>query len=284
MAVVFEFGVKRCQPLRRALCRKRHVAIKVFEMSTIKDYLFEMQEKYIDDWIRERLSDDSLGEDSEEYQELAEEYSNYQEHLREEAEWQAELKWLKENGSSDIHQSFINELDALKVMADSNFNNPQNIAFVLHTNIVVKMSYAYAVTLLETFLGDTLKSLVSQDEQCLKNALRKFKILKSVKLTDLADTDLDVRSLVLKYVGDVLYHNIPNVVEMYEQVLNRKLDIDISNVVKITKLRHDIVHRNGKTIDGSTISLSAQDFTHAIDEIKEFSGALQKAINETQTA
>ncbi|TOO01420.1 hypothetical protein CGH44_22645, partial [Vibrio parahaemolyticus] len=69
-------------------------------MSTIKDYLFEMQEKYIDDWIRERLSDDSLGEDSEEYQELAEEYSNYQEHLREEAEWQAELKWLKENGSS----------------------------------------------------------------------------------------------------------------------------------------------------------------------------------------
>ncbi|EGR2288327.1 hypothetical protein D0815_22905 [Vibrio parahaemolyticus] len=253
-------------------------------MSTIKDYLFEMQEKYIDDWIRERLSDDSLGEDSEEYQELAEEYSNYQEHLREEAEWQAELKWLKENGSSDIHQSFINELDALKVMADSNFNNRQNIAFVLHTNIVVKMSYAYAVTLLETFLGDTLKSLVSQDEQCLKNALRKFKILKSVKLTDLADTDLDVRSLVLKYVSDVLYHNIPNVVEMYEQVLNRKLDMDISNVVKITKLRHDIVHRNGKTIDGSTISLSAQDFTHAIDEIKEFSGALQKAINETQTA
>ena len=274
----------RCSHLNRALCRKRYVATKVFEMSTIKDYLFEMQEKYIDDWIRERLSDDSLGEDSEEYQELAEEYSNYQEHLREEAEWQAELKWLKENGSSDIHQSFINELDALKVMADSNFNNRQNIAFVLHTNIVVKMSYAYAVTLLETFLGDTLKSLVSQDEQCLKNALRKFKILKSVKLTDLADTDLDVRSLVLKYVGDVLYHNIPNVVEMYEQVLNRKLDIDISNVVKITKLRHDIVHRNGKTIDGSTISLSAQDFTHAIDEIKEFSGALQKAINETQAA
>ncbi|UKA07256.1 hypothetical protein IHC92_05600 [Photobacterium damselae subsp. damselae] len=214
--------------------------IEVSELSSTKDYLFEMQELHADEWIRERLSDDSLDEDSEEYQELAEEYSNYQEHLREEAEWQAELRWLKDNGSSKIHNIFVSELDGLRIMFDSNVNNPQKMAFILHTNIAVKMSYAYAVTLLESYLGDTLRALISQDEQFLKNALRKFKVLKSVKLTDVVETDLDVKSLVLRYVSDVLYHNIPNVVEMYEQVLGVKLEIDISKVVKITKLRHDI--------------------------------------------
>ncbi len=262
----------------------RIVVIEVSELSSIKDYLFEMQELQADEWIRERLSDDSLDEDSDEYQELAEEYSNYQEHLREEAEWQAELQWLKDNGSSNIHSIFVSELDALRIMFDSNLNNPQKKAFLLHTNIVVKMSYAYAVTLLESYLGDTLRTLISQDEQLLKNALRKFKVLKNVKLADVAETDLDIKSLVLRYVGDVLYHNIPNVIEMYEQVLGVKLEIDISKVIKITKLRHDIVHRNGRTIDGSTISIGAQDFTQAISDIKEFTGALQRAINDNQTA
>ncbi|QWZ85147.1 hypothetical protein [Aeromonas sp. FDAARGOS 1404] len=253
-------------------------------MSSIKDHLFAMQEQRADEWIRERLSDDSLDDDSEEYLQLAEEYSDYKEHLWEEAEWRAELQWLKENGSSSIHKFFISELDALKIMASSNFNNRQKMAFILHTDIVVKMSYAYAVTLLESFLGDSLKSLISQDDQLLKNALCKFKILKNVKITELAETDLDVRSLVLKSVSEVLYHNIPNVVEMYEQVLGTKLDIDISKIIKVTKLRHDIVHRNGKTIDGNKISLNAEDFTQAIDDIKEFSNLLQVAINKAQMA
>lgn len=254
------------------------------ELSSIKDYLFAMQEQYADDWIRERLSDYSLNENSEEYQELAEEYSNYQEYLREEAEWQAELQWLKENGSSKIHSIFVSELDELISMLESNCNNSQKMSTKLRTNIVVKMSYAYAVTLLEAYLGDTLRALISQDEQLLKNALRKFKILKNVKLIDVAETDLDVKSLVLRHIGEVLYHNIPNVIEMYEQVLGVKLEIDISKVYKITKLRHDIVHRNGKTIDGCVINLDVQDFVQAISDIKDFTGVLQRAINGNKTS
>lgn len=158
------------------------------------------------------------------------------------------------------------------------------MAFILHSNTIIKMSYAYAVTLLESFLGDTLKSLISEDEQFLKNAVANFKILKNVKLTELIESDLDVNNLVLKYISDFLYHNIPNTIEMYEQILGNKIKIDISNVVKITKLRHDIVHRNGKSIDGKNITLNFQDFTQAINEIKEFAGVLQIAINESQTA
>lgn len=249
-------------------------------MSSIKEHLFDVQSNFIDEWVRERLSDDSLDEESEEYQNLANHYLDYQEHLQEKAEWEAELEWLNENGSSHIHNIFVSELDNLKLVVENNLNYPPKMAFFLHSNVVIKMSYAYAVTLLEAFLSETLKSIISENKVFLKNAIGESKALKNIKLSDLADVDLNVKSLVLKIIGGILFHQIPNAKEMYEQVLGCKLDLDISRVVKITKLRHDIVHRNGRTIDGESINIYTDDFYQAIDDIKMFSWELQRAINK----
>ncbi|UJF20806.1 hypothetical protein [Shewanella sp. OMA3-2] len=253
-------------------------------MSSIKEHFFDIQSQQADVWIRERLNDDSLDENSEEYQDLANDYSNYQDHLTEVAEWNAELKWYKENGSSIIHSRFIAELDALKLMVETNLAEQSAILFQLHSAPFFKMSYTYAVTLLESFLGDTLKTIISENDLFLNNAISNFKILKSVKLSELSDTNLDVNSLVIKKVSEVLFHNIPNVIEMFQQVLSITLDIDISKVVVITKLRHDIAHRNGRTIDGEYVHVSAEDLLLVINEIKQFSGQLQEKINVASAA
>lgn len=248
-------------------------------MSSIKAHLFDTESQRVDEWIRERLSDDSLDETSEEYQYLANDYASYQEHLSEVAEWEAELKWYKENGSSVIHSRYITELDALQLMVEDKLTKQSEMLSQIHSVPFIKMSYAYAVTLLESFLGDTLKTIISENDIFLNNAISKFKVLKNVKLSELSDTNLDVNSLVIKKVSEVLFHNIPNVIEMFEQILNINLDIDISKIVKLTKLRHDIAHRNGRTIDGENIHVSAEAFLVAINDIKQFSGELQININ-----
>ena len=250
-------------------------------MSSIKEHFFNVQNERAEEWIRERLSDNELDEDSEEWQQLASEYSNYQNQLLVEAEWEAELKWLKENGSSNIHKFFVDELDALKTMAESNLDNSSIMAFMLHTNIVVKMSYAYAVTLLESFLGDTLKVLITEREDFLHNAIRNVEEISKAKysLAQLAETDLNICNLTLKHATKILFHNIPKVKKVYEQVLDVKLQLDISKVSKITSLRHDIVHRNGYSKEKEPINLNAQDLYQAIEDIKEFTSALQKQIN-----
>ncbi|KJY99081.1 hypothetical protein [Pseudoalteromonas ruthenica] len=250
-------------------------------MSSVKEYLFEIQNERADEWIRERLSDAQLDEDSEEWQQLASEYSNYQDHLLEEAEWEAELKWLKENGSSNIHRFFVDELNALKTMAESNLGHSTKMAFMLHSNIVVKMSYAYAVTLLESFLGDTLKALITEREDFLHNAIRNVEEVSKAKysLAELAETDLNICNLAVKHATEILFHNIPKVKKVYEQVLGVKLQLDISKVSKITALRHDIVHRNGYSKDNEPINLNAQDLYQAIEDIREFTSSLQKQIN-----
>jgi hypothetical protein len=253
-------------------------------LSSIKEHLFDIQSQQADEWIRERLSDNSLDENSEEYQDLANDYSNYQDHLSEVAEWNAELKWYKENGSSVIHSRFITELDALQLMVVDNLAKQSRILFQLNSAPFFKMSYAYAVTLLESFLGDTLKTIISENDVFLNNAISKFKILKNVKLSELSNTNLDVNSLVIKKVSEVLFHNIPNVIEMFEQVLGINLEINTSKVVIITKLRHDIAHRNGRTMDGEHVHVSAEDLLVVINDIKQFSGQLQEKINAVSAA
>ncbi|QIB50362.1 hypothetical protein [Pseudomonas sp. OIL-1] len=250
-------------------------------MSSIKDHLFEVQSERAEQWIRERLSDDQLDEGSEEWQQLASDYSNYQDYLLEEAEWKAELEWLKENGSSNIHKFFLDELNALKVMAESNLGHSTKMAFMLHSNIIVKMSYAYAVTLLESFLGDTLKALITEREEFLHNAIRNVEEVSKAKysLADLAETDLSICDLALKHANEILFHNIPKVKKIYEQVIGVKLQLDISKISRITALRHDIVHRNGYSKYNEPINLNAQDFYQAIENIKEFTSSLQKQIN-----
>lgn len=250
-------------------------------MSSIKDHLFEVQSERAEQWVRERLSDDQLDEDSEEWQQLASDYSDYQNHLSDEAEWAAELEWLKENGSSNIHKFFSDELNALKIMAENNLGHSKNLTFMLHSNIIVKMSYAYAVTLMESFLGDTLKVLITEREEFLNNAIVNVEEVSKAKysIAELAETDLNICNLALKHVNEILFHNIPKVKRVYEQVLGVKLQLDISRVSRITALRHDIVHRNGYSKDNKPINVNAQDFYQAIEDIKEFTSSLQKQIN-----
>tara|TARA_R110000764_G_C11023404_1_gene384396 strand:+ start:1635 stop:2396 length:762 start_codon:yes stop_codon:yes gene_type:complete len=249
-------------------------------MGHLSDLMIEMGNEKMEKWVRDRLDD--ADEDSIEYRQLVHEYSNYEESLYEEAEWKAELEWLRKNGSSNIHQMFINELDGLKAMMEDHLVTQHQKIFQFHTNMSVRMFYAYSVTLLESFLADTLKSIISEDDDFLRNSIRKFKILKNVKLLELTDTNLDIRSLVFKYLNEFSFHNIPNVKEMYEQVLNVNLsDLDVSDVIKICKLRHDIVHRNGRDFDGKEIEIIPEDFYIAIEGIRKFSNELQKSINKS---
>lgn len=255
-------------------------------MSSIKDYLFDLQNEEAEEWIRKRLDNEDADENSEEWEQLAKEYDDYQEHLFDEAEYQAELNWLRENGSSQIHKFFVDELDALERITKNNLDNRSNTALMLNSQLIIKMAFSYSVTLLEAFLGDTLKSLLNENESFLDNAISNIDELKKARysFSDLKEINIDIKSLAIRKISEILFHNMPKVKIIYEQVLGKKLKIDISRVNKITEIRHHIVHRNGMTLDGESIVVTADDLSSAIGYIKEFSVELQTEINEQLNA
>ena len=251
----------------------------------MKEYYFDLQNERADEWIRERLEDENAEEGSEEWQELANEYGNFQEHLMEEAQFKAELEWLRNNGSSVIHQGFIQELDTLKKIVDKNLKGSNFLEVILNDGLIVKMTYSYAVTLLEAFLSDTLKSLISENPEYLKNAIVNVDELKKVKysLLELSSENIDVSSLALRKISELLFHNIEKIKIIYGQVLGKKLNIDISEIVKVRDIRHHIVHRNGKKINGEYIKVTIEDLDEAIIHIKNFAKKLQLEINSKFT-
>ncbi|VUD48355.1 hypothetical protein TDB9533_01217 [Thalassocella blandensis] len=245
-------------------------------MSSTKDYLMEIRAEQADKWIRERLNNKNASQDSEEYQSMASAYDNLREYLEEKENFEAEYLWLRKMGSSKIHKSLIDQLDALeKIVKVKNMEFPQ---------IIYKMSFTYAVTLLETYLSDTAKSLITESDTFFKNAIAKVEELKKARysLDALAEGEVNAKELAVKELSNILYHNIPKVVKVLESILNAKIKINIDELVHLTNLRHDIAHRNGYTKEGEKIVLSAAIVSDAIKKLIEFTSDLQKIINESQ--
>ncbi len=247
---------------------------RITGMSRTKEYLFEVQTERADKWIRKRLVNKEADEDSEEYQDLACEYWNLQEYLEEQSEFEAELEWLKETGSSIHHQSFIDQLSVLRNLAK---NDDLDAPYMIY-----KMSYAYTITLLESYLGDTAKSLISESEVYFRNGISKVDELKKARysLEFLADSKIDARGLAIKELSNILYHKIPKVKRVLESILGTGLDIEIKPLVKIVDIRHDIIHRNGHTKEGVHIPLTKDIVLEMISEIEKFANVLQQQINK----
>lgn len=245
-------------------------------MSSIKEQLFDKQEEHAEDWIRERLSNQNLTPESEEWKSLLIDYIAYQECLSDDHEWISEFKWLKDNGSVDIYQNFISELNSLKKMAQKTLSEymPAN------ENLVVKMSYSYSVTLLEAYLGDTLKALIAEQPKYLSNAISRIEQIRETRfsLLELSKLNMDVSALAIKCISEMLFHKIVKVKNIYEKTLGTRINIDTSKIEKIVTIRHDIVHRNGYSKENEVIDIMPHDLYEAISEIKKFAGELQKII------
>ncbi len=191
-------------------------------------------------------------------------------------EQQLEIEWLRKNPHNEILASSITKLDsiiALKLTEDSDF--------------FVKMQLSYAVTVMESCLQEMLKSLVMTSDFYVENALSKINELKTktVFLSEAFEIDVrkKLRNCVLKHLSSLIYHKIDKVVKVYQAILdiNEISKVDISIVSKVTALRHDIVHRDGMTMDGNEIYLVFDDLYCYVDSIKSFISKMHGFISDS---
>lgn len=191
-------------------------------------------------------------------------------------EQQLEIEWLRKNPHNEILASSIDRLDsiiALKLTEDSDF--------------FIKMQFSYAVTVMESCLQEMLKSLVMTSDFYIENALgnihelsvQKYSLSEAFKI----DVRKNLRNRVLEHLSSLLYHKIDKVVEIYRAILDMKdiSRVDKSSVSKITSLRHDIVHRDGKTMKGLEIYMTFDDLYCYIESIKRFISEMHGFISDS---
>lgn len=153
------------------------------------------------------------------------------------------------------------------------------------SDALLKMAYSHSVTLMETCLGDMIKSVVLSDDYYLKNAIKNVDELKNIKLSlmDVYSESDVVKKIVLKTLSDFLYHNIVKIVPVYSAVLGEKSPENVSknmrSVISIARVRHDIVHRNGVDKDGTPVELNKAVLIQAMQDIHDFVNHMKVSID-----
>jgi len=179
--------------------------------------------------------------------------------------------WLKEPDLRVIDYLF-DSLNETKYIAKKSKVN-------YFTETILKMSFSHAVTAMETYLCDTLIHQISTDESAFLRAIkfvdditqRRFSLIEIHMNKDL------VINTVRQTLKGFLYHNMKKVARLYRQVLNIEIPVS-DDFQKYLALRHDIVHRNGKTVEGKCVEITDEIVESLISEIKNLAEFIDERI------
>lgn len=242
-------------------------------MSSIKEYLFEVQQENCIEWIRQQYGIEiDPDEDHQEWAALAIEYSAMLE-----AE-EAELEWINSHSHSEFFREFSAELATASALLTLSRNQ--------HADTLNKLVYAHVVTLMEALISSVVRNLLVSERRQLMKLIVGYKKLSGITVTlqQIAEDPKIVEKTVLKTLAEISFHNVSTIHQVLNAMFGKHMnDLELGEVGRICKKRHDIVHRNGKTLDDQPIELTLQEVQQMIDTIREFSEDIDSRINTALT-
>lgn len=146
--------------------------------------------------------------------------------------------------------------------------------------LLQRMIYSSVITSMEAYLSDTMKRHVLNRHAIKRRFVEYFsffdKNIKESKVFEFMDT-LDGE--INKQIDKISFHNKDVVVGLYKHVL--LCDFPEENISELTAcivVRHDIVHRNGKSTDGLMITVTQDDVEKLIRLIHRIVEHIDKQI------
>ena len=163
----------------------------------------------------------------------------------------------------DYHSNFVNALRNLRNLIDGPVED--YIASYLYG-----LLYVNVVTALETYLSDAFINTVLEDRKLLRRLIETAPEFKKTKLSvsEVFKKLDDIDETAKTHLGQIVWHNLARVERMYREVL----DISFPNVELISqgiKIRHDLVHRNGKTREGEAILIDKDSVLKLAREVEQ---------------
>lgn len=187
--------------------------------------------------------------------------------LDEEYDYEEQYEAIKEE--KGWVKKFHEELENLSAL---NVYSMQDIALqkILNRQIFIGIIGSMEAVLSEIFINTTLnnqeyfKNFVETHPEFKK---RKFELREIfVEHSRLKDT---ARNVML----DTIYHNLPSVNLMFIDTFKINFP-EIKTIYEAVLIRHDLVHRNGKTKDGKDVTLDKKVINDLIINVKEFVDAI----------
>ncbi len=150
----------------------------------------------------------------------------------------------------NTYKKFIEEIDNVRRL------NQITLDDTSLSNILKRQIFISIIGILEAFLSETFIRLTDKHQEYFRNFVETHPEFKKRKF-ELKDIFLEREKLKdtgTKIMMDTIYHNLPQVKEMFTSTFNIEFP-DIEEMYKFILERHDLVHRNGKTKEGTHLTV-----------------------------
>lgn len=176
---------------------------------------------------------------------------------------------------SQYCQNFSGAISDVEALLDLATASPQQ-------TVLLRLIYANVITALETYLGDAFVNNVMAKPELLRKFVETTPEFKNSKisLSEIFKEHDDIQSKVENHLAGIVWHRLRIVSSMYKDTLNVEFPRDIGDIYKAIKLRHDIVHRNGKNKDGHEILIMSDDVRALIEKVESLVTHIDSALAE----
>lgn len=152
---------------------------------------------------------------------------------------------------------------------------------------LLRMLYGNVITVLEAYLFDFFVSALKKDEKLLRVIVETNKDFqaKKVPLSEVFKHFEGIDATVQEFLLGLSWHNLPRVEPLFEDVLGIEFEDQHMNELQPAILvRHDIIHRNGKTKDGAEVTIAANDVVTLIRKVRAFMQSIESQWAKNQEA
>jgi len=188
-------------------------------------------------------------------------------------------EWTKAESKDDYDDYFADIILSNTKYHATFLCNIEEIVALLRTKVSKKLKQKFLmllhvslITALETYLSDAFINQVINDKVLIRKFVEFIPEYKKEKIpiSELFNNVDKIRDKCKKYMLNILWHNMAKVMPMYKTVLGIDLPKDYKAIYQAIDIRHDIVHRNGKTKERKTITLEKKDISNLIDKTRDF--------------
>lgn len=172
-------------------------------------------------------------------------------------------------GISTYHENFSEAIKSVKALLYIEVSEKAE-------ECLCRLLFANVITALETYLSDAFINTVIPSDSLRRKFVENLPEFEKEKIS-LSEVYKALESVEVKvntFLSNLVWHNLGRVRPLYENVLNINFPRDFSGIAVAISVRHDLVHRNGKTRDGEDIVIARESVERLIADVETFVGHL----------
>jgi hypothetical protein len=173
--------------------------------------------------------------------------------------------------NTEHKSNFLREIQNLDRLRELEIDEPSL------KEVLLRQLFISVVGAVETYLSDAFINKTLTSESYLENFVTTHPEFKKQKISvsEVFTVSKNIKEKAKTIMVSTIYHKLPVVKEMYQKTFGIKFP-DISEMQKFITQRHDLVHRNGKTIDGVVVRVDNE----TINALTKAAHQLVKAVSD----